>query len=259
LLKTIRSFGCSTIYAVTAGDAFYAAQTFHPRLVSVDYGLLCRPGDILRTGWDLLEAMFECPATHDMNVLVIKDAQEEVWERLKVLVCSRNTDNVCQPVNGNELQTHLASLDLARKRRSQRILLVEDDHAVASYVQRTLSEGKFDLDVVFNGRDAVKRLERRPKRYGAVILDMQVPGMSGFEVIRTLRLGGVAADVPVIALSCVVSPRSTEEARIVRCGTFLETVAKEDFIRSPNSIKPRIINLINNNQGRALQLPAQSY
>ncbi len=78
-----------------------------------------------------------------------------------------------------------------------RILLIEDDGAMARGVKLMLTRAGFDVDVAGLGEDGVTLgLEGR---YQIAILDLQLPDMSGLDVLKTLRAAKV--DMPVLILS----------------------------------------------------------
>jgi two-component system copper resistance phosphate regulon response regulator CusR len=66
-----------------------------------------------------------------------------------------------------------------------RILVVEDDRKVAGFVQRGLAPDGFVVDVLFDGHEAAERVAALD--YDAVVLDLMLPGGSGFEVLRQIR------------------------------------------------------------------------
>ena len=78
-----------------------------------------------------------------------------------------------------------------------RILIVEDDASLASGLGRILQAEGFATDVAARGELAVEAA--RQERFDLVILDIGLPGMDGFEVLRRLR--GEAQRVPVLVLT----------------------------------------------------------
>lgn len=79
-----------------------------------------------------------------------------------------------------------------------RILIVEDDASLASGLGRILQAEGFATDVAARGEDAVEAARR--ERFDLVILDIGLPGIDGFEVLRRLR-AGEAQRVPVLVLT----------------------------------------------------------
>jgi CheY-like chemotaxis protein len=86
-----------------------------------------------------------------------------------------------------------------------RILLVEDERRVASFIARTLRENAYAVDVADTGE---KGLELGKQiNYDAILLDVRLPGMSGVEVCRELRRRGVAAPVMMLTARALVEQR----------------------------------------------------
>ena len=80
-----------------------------------------------------------------------------------------------------------------------RILVVEDEPNIAESLLFILRQAAFDVEMVADGLEALSRLQR--ERFGAVLLDVMLPGMNGFEVLRTIRGDPRLAGLPVIVLT----------------------------------------------------------
>jgi two-component system OmpR family response regulator len=78
-----------------------------------------------------------------------------------------------------------------------RILIVEDDATLASGIARILEGEGHAIDVVASGEQAV--LGARQERFDVMILDVGLPGIDGFEVLRRLRATGLK--IPVLVLT----------------------------------------------------------
>ena len=74
-----------------------------------------------------------------------------------------------------------------------RILIVEDEKAINDLIKRSLTLVGHECGQVFNGLDAIELISSRP--FDLVILDIMLPGASGYEVIREIK------DTPVIFLT----------------------------------------------------------
>lgn len=68
-----------------------------------------------------------------------------------------------------------------------RILVVEDEQHLADGLRYNLEAEQYDVDVVDNGEEALKRLTADSPRYDVVILDVMLPGIDGFGVVSELR------------------------------------------------------------------------
>jgi two-component system OmpR family response regulator len=86
-----------------------------------------------------------------------------------------------------------------------RILIVEDDVKMASLMRRGLREEGMAADVAERGEDAV--WIAGSTEYDAVVLDVMLPGMDGFETCRKLRADGVWAPVLMLTARDAVEDR----------------------------------------------------
>ena len=78
-----------------------------------------------------------------------------------------------------------------------RILLVEDEHKVASFIRSALEEQSYAVDVSHDGEEGYYLAESTD--YDLVILDIMLPRLDGFQVLRQLRARRPA--LPVLALT----------------------------------------------------------
>src|SRR5258708_31923221 len=78
-----------------------------------------------------------------------------------------------------------------------RILFAEDDPGVQRFVLKGLKEQAYAVDAVSTGTDAMEQAEINS--YDLIILDVMLPGFSGFEVCRLLRQSG--SKIPILMLT----------------------------------------------------------
>src|SRR3954465_3203858 len=76
---------------------------------------------------------------------------------------------------------------------AMRVLVVEDEGKMASLIRRGLREEGRAADVAVKGEDALWMAQATG--YDAIVLDVMLPGIDGFETCRRLRGGGVWARV----------------------------------------------------------------
>jgi DNA-binding response OmpR family regulator len=111
-------------------------------------------------------------------------------------------------------------VDTAGSRRDQkRILLVEDDDALANvYVTRLQAEG-FDVRRVVNGEDALAAaLAYRPD---LVLLDVMMPKVSGFDVLDILRNTPETAGLKIIMLTALSQDSDKQRAASLGVNDYL--------------------------------------
>ncbi|MEM8790071.1 MAG: phosphate regulon transcriptional regulator PhoB [Pseudomonadota bacterium] len=112
---------------------------------------------------------------------------------------------------------------------SARVLVVEDEEALAALLEYNLGKEGFAVRVSADGEDAL--LAIREDQPDLVLLDWMLPGMSGIEICRWIRARAESRDTPVIMLTA----KGEEEDRI----RGLDTGA-DDYLTKPFSV-PELI------------------
>ncbi len=107
-----------------------------------------------------------------------------------------------------------------------KILIVEDDPAMRSVVERTLSREGMETEALENGQEALEYLQTADP-FDLMILDVMLPGMDGISLCREIRAGTTAfKEVPIVMLTA----RSDETSIVVG----LE-VGADDYVTKPFS------------------------
>ena len=89
-----------------------------------------------------------------------------------------------------------------------RIFVVEDDADIAELVAHHLRREGFEIEVFHSGSDVMELVRQQPP--DLVVLDLMLPGLSGFEICRMMRGEAAIATVPIIMLTA----RTEEEDRV---------------------------------------------
>ncbi|WP_129777821.1 response regulator transcription factor [Peristeroidobacter soli] len=120
-----------------------------------------------------------------------------------------------------------------------RILLVEDDPALRRGLVATLRAAGYAVDTAGDGTSGLEIARKEP--YALIILDVGLPGISGFEVLRRLRKGGTKT--PILILTA----RDTVQDRV----TGLDLGADDYLLKpfEPNELEARIRALLRRSQG----------
>src|SRR5437762_2381466 len=88
-----------------------------------------------------------------------------------------------------------------------RILIVEDEVRLARHISRALREAGHEPTLYHNGEDALG--EAQETQYDLIILDVMLPGIDGFEVLRRLRSKKVDSRVLILTARSEASDRAT--------------------------------------------------
>lgn len=103
----------------------------------------------------------------------------------------------------------------------KKILIIEDDESIGELLRDYLEINGFSVHICTDGKDGLKRINE--EEFGLLILDIMLPGMDGFEILKRIR---DEKDVPVL----VVSAKKEEYDKIhgLRLGA-------DDYITKPFS------------------------
>ncbi len=104
-----------------------------------------------------------------------------------------------------------------------RILIIEDDRKIASFLERGFREEGYSVDVAHDGTAGA--LNARVYDYDLLVVDIMLPGKTGYEIVREVRAGGKA--VPILLLT---ARDSTEDVV-----TGLD-VGADDYMTKPFSL-----------------------
>jgi len=97
----------------------------------------------------------------------------------------------------------MPNFDLNRDYSNYNILAVDDIPLNLLLVQKMLARFKFEIRTAGNGQQALDAVaERKPD---LILLDLMMPGIDGFEVIRRLREDPATADIRIVILSALNS------------------------------------------------------
>ena len=96
----------------------------------------------------------------------------------------------------------------------KKILLVEDNPINREIASEILTRGGFEVECAENGKEAVDVIdESEPDRYGAILMDIQMPVMNGYEAAKAIRsMEGEKSQIPIIALTANTFDEDKAEA-----------------------------------------------
>lgn len=102
-----------------------------------------------------------------------------------------------------------------------RIVYVEDNPANFVLVRKILEvHGEHVVEQAASGEEGLERIEGDPP--ALVLLDLDLPGMSGLELARRLKADARLRSIPIVAISASVMKDERNQARQAGCAGFLE-------------------------------------
>jgi DNA-binding response OmpR family regulator len=91
------------------------------------------------------------------------------------------------------------------------VMVVEDDQIIVTLLEHLLSRRGFDVRIALDGRQATDFMDTLPSPPALVLLDVMLPYLDGFELIRRIREHATWNQVPIIMLTA-----KSQEHNIVR-------------------------------------------
>ncbi len=121
---------------------------------------------------------------------------------------------------------------------ARRVVIAEDDASMRRLMAHVLSPDGYELHEARDGREALSIL--RGAQTGALVLDLVMPGLSGWDVLEERMKDTALREVPVIVVS---AKRGADIARALAYGVFglfAEAVRSRRFSRSREDLPERV-------------------
>jgi len=115
-----------------------------------------------------------------------------------------------------------APLEESRTERQPRLLVVDDDDGNRQLLQRMLERQGYEVVLAASGKECLEQLARN--RFDLVLLDVVMPGLSGFEVLSRICESPDLRSVPVVVVSAL-----GESSAAIRC----LKMGAEDYLPKP--------------------------
>jgi signal transduction histidine kinase/CheY-like chemotaxis protein len=187
IASALGSAGYLSIRARHGEEAMKLAREMRPVAVTLD---LVLPGV---DGWEVLKRLKSDPDTCDIPVVIIS-----IVENRDLGVALGADDYFVKPVDRDRLLDRVRHLTVGRTSKS-RLLLIDDDAAVHSLLEEDLGPLGYRIESAFSGESGIRAA--RESAPDVIILDLMMPGMSGFEVAGILKQGDRTKDIPILVLT----------------------------------------------------------
>ncbi len=179
------------------------AAELQPSAITMD--IIMKPVN----GWELLSAFKSDPRTARIPVILVTIIDQPATG------ASLGADEyIVKPVKKSTLLAAIERCLSQRKTtgRTASILVVEDDGPTREFVAELLSKHGYIVTTAVDGREARSRVVASPP--DLVILDLVLPGISGFQLLAEWRTNARTAEVPVFVLTSKdLTPEQQEYVR----------------------------------------------
>lgn len=195
--RSLLPLGLMTAGTASARTAYELVLARPPRLMLVDWVL--DPGP---SGLRLLQLIKADPRTKPVRVGLLTGLRREDDDEAEAIREGADFFMLKEPCEGwrHKLASRGAqALALPARRAAHRVLVVEDDPGTSALFAQILGHAGYEVLCAHSGTQGLALARRR--RLDAVILDIHLPGIDGFELIKQLRRDGVDPHLPVLATS----------------------------------------------------------
>jgi signal transduction histidine kinase/CheY-like chemotaxis protein len=183
--SALGSAGYLAIRARHGDEALKLARESRPIAVTLD---LVLPG---LDGWEVLKRLKADPATRDVPVVIIS-----MIENRELGVALGADDYFVKPVDRERLLDRIRQLT---RNNRPRLLLIDDDQAVHALLDEQMARLGYTIESAFTGESGVQAAKETAP--DVIILDLMMPGMSGFEVAGALKESPETANIPIVVLT----------------------------------------------------------
>jgi PAS domain S-box-containing protein len=175
-------------FAESGIEAVEKAGQLRPDAITLD---LAMPGG---SGLDVLVTLRKTPETANIPIIIVSIVDEE-----KVGFALGAADYLIKPIRKTVLLETIRKHVPIQGDDDSEILLVDDDPKSLEMLEETLRSAGYETQCVRSGARALEVLSS--KLVSAVLLDLLMPGMDGFEVIQHVRGQATLADLPILVMT----------------------------------------------------------
>ena len=209
----LESNGYAVEVATSAEEGLNRAAELRPTAMVLDIVL---PG---MDGWDMLARLKEQADTSHIPVVIVSITDEAqrgfALGAAQVLV---------KPVTQGDLLAALSAAGLDEPHTGARVLVVDDDPKAVALVSKHLQVAGYLPVGAYGGQEALDIV--RSEAPALIVLDLMMPQVSGFDVVRGLRNHPDTAGIPIIVLTAKLL---THDDRALLSGKVQQVVEKTQF------------------------------
>jgi signal transduction histidine kinase/CheY-like chemotaxis protein/HAMP domain-containing protein len=204
--------GYSVRGAGSGEDGIRLAQELRPAVITLD---IMMPE---KDGWQVLRELKNNPATKDIPVII-----HSIIENRPLALSLGAFEVIAKP---SEPKKVLAVVERACRSKNQPIMIVDDNHDFADSLKILLEIEGYRAVAMYSGENALKDIENiNPS---LLFLDLFMPGMDGFTVVKQLRSQERWRDLPIVVVSGI---EITNEQRKSLKNLTQEFIVKGQFTK----------------------------
>lgn len=185
LSKMAKEHGFKFLHAATGETGLQLAVKYKPSAVILDINL---PG---MDGWEVLEKLKSNPEIRHIPVHMMSAFEETIDAFRKGAL-----GYLTKPADPETLQKAFDNIASFIDKKIRDLLLIEDDSNLQKSIKTIIGDSGVAITTADSGASAIELLSHKP--FDCMILDLGLPDMSGFELLRTLKHQEKISIPPVI-------------------------------------------------------------
>lgn len=193
LRHQLEAEGYRVLTAQRGEDVLQLAQREQPALITLDILL------IDMDGFEVLERLKQDPTTSEIPVIIVSVVPDAERRGLALGAAGYIGKPFEEHQVLNQVRKVLSSLGIGDNGRLNHVLVVDDDRHIVEWLKEALTNSGFEVQGAYNGREALDLV--REESPDLILLDLKMPDMDGYEVIRKLRLEQATRNIPVIVIT----------------------------------------------------------
>jgi len=221
LLNKLYEEGYSGFWELNGEDGLRKMREVKPDLVLLD---LVMPK---KDGYEVLEEMRADTELKHIPVIIISNSGQPVEiERILslgakdyIVKAQFSPDEVLEKIHKHLGDATPQPVPATKNGKGVKILIVEDDPFLISLAAGRLEKEGYTVLVASDGPQALKTLET--EQPALILLDIIMPGMNGFEVLRTMKANPKTKDISVVVFSNLGQEHEIEEGKRLGADDFL--------------------------------------
>jgi CheY-like chemotaxis protein len=188
LADLARDQGFKILMAARGSDALDLVQQYQPTAISLDVFL---PDTI---GWNVLSQLKQDPATRHIPVQILTSDGDRQHGFARGAYSF-----VTKPSSKEDLQQAFTKIRDYLDRPQKRLLIVEDNSVEQMSIRELLHHDDIEIETVGTGAECLEKL--REDAVDCVVLDLRLPDMSGFDVLKAIGSDPRLSDIPVVVFT----------------------------------------------------------
>jgi CheY-like chemotaxis protein/signal transduction histidine kinase len=223
LAKICKEKGFFYLSVATGEEGIELARQYLPKGILLDINL---PG---MNGWDVLDALKNNAETRHIPVHFISGYEETIEAYNKGAI-----GFLSKPVTKENLVSAIDQIQHLITRQIKDLLLIEDDENLQKSIKTLLEAKDILITECTTARNAIELISTR--RYDCIVLDLGLPDMNGFEMLKYLKKNKIKIPPIVVYTGREITPEENDELQYYTQNIIIKGVKSEERLLDETSL-----------------------